>query len=98
LLVPTSSSAPRRPRPRRELLIAWTLLLLDEGEAYGYTLHHRLLAHDIDLQASSLYRWLQKFERDCWVVSGWSDSVDGPRRHVYRLTAEGRTALMGMTA
>ncbi len=98
MLAPASSSAPRRPRPHREVLIAWTLLLLDEGATYGYTLHQCLLANGVDLQASSLYRRLSKFERERWVESVWSDSVDGPRRHVYRLTAEGRTALAEMTA
>ena len=98
LLTPTPSSPPRRLRPQKELLIAWTLLLLDDGQTYGYTLHHGLRAHGIDLQASSLYRWLAKFERDAWVASDWSEPVDGPRRHVYRLTAEGRTALAEMTA
>ena len=74
------------------------LLLLDDDETYGYTLHHRLLGHGIELQASSLYRRLSKFERDRWVASGWTEPVDGPRRHVYRLTAEGRSALREMTA
>lgn len=92
----TTSSAPRPLRPPRELLVAWTLLLLDAGKTYGYTLHHDLLGRGIDLQASSMYRWLAKFERDGWVVSSWSDPVDGPRRHVYELTPEGRSALREM--
>ncbi|HEV2058942.1 MAG TPA: helix-turn-helix transcriptional regulator [Solirubrobacteraceae bacterium] len=78
------------------MLIAWTLLLLDGGETYGYALHHRLLALGVDVQATSVYRWLAKFERDRWVVSRWSDPVDGPRRHVYRLTLEGQVALREM--
>ena len=43
-----------------------------------------------------MYRWLAKFERDRWVVSKWSEPVEGPRRHVYGLTAEGRAALREM--
>ena len=78
-------------------MVAWTLLLIGAGEQYGYTLHHGLLARGIDLQATSVYRWLAKFERDGWVLSGWSEPIDGPRRHVYRLTAEGRAALREMT-
>lgn len=77
-------------------MIAWTLLLLDGGETYGYTLHHRLLAVGMDVQASSVYRRLAKFERDGWVVSGWREPVDGPRRHVYELTVEGQVALREM--
>ncbi len=63
VLSPAPSSPPRRLRPQKELLIAWTLLLLDDDVTYGYTLHHRLLGHGIELQASSLYRRLSKFER-----------------------------------
>lgn len=78
-------------------MIAWTLLLLDAGETYGYMLHHGLLARGVDVQATSVYRWLAKFEGDGWVVSRWSEPVDGPRRHVYRLTMEGQVALREMT-
>ena len=73
------------------------LLLIDAGEDHGYTLHHGLLARGIDLQATTVYRWLAKFERDGWVSSGWSEPIDGPRRHVYRLTEEGRATLREMT-
>ncbi|MDP1847643.1 MAG: helix-turn-helix transcriptional regulator [Solirubrobacteraceae bacterium] len=74
------------------------LLLIDAGEDHGYTLYHGLLARGIDLQATTVYRWLAKFDRDGWVLSSWSEPIDGPRRHVYRLTAEGRAALREMTA
>lgn len=73
--------------------MAWALLLLDDGALHGYRLHRQLAARGLDLQATSLYRWLAKFERNRWVASRWSESVDGPRRHVYRLTPQGRRAL-----
>ena len=73
------------------------LLLIDAGEDHGYALYHGLLARGIDLQATTVYRWLAKFERDGWVLSSWSEPIDGPRRHVYRLTEEGHTALREMT-
>lgn len=85
-------------RPRKELLIAWTLLLLrDIGETHGYTLHQELLARGLGPQATSVYRRLAKFERDRWVVSRWSGPVQGPRRHVYQLTEDGRSALLEVT-
>lgn len=89
----TSSPAQPALRPQRELLIAWTLLLLDEEDAHGYGLHQRLLAGGSGVQATSLYRLLAKLERDRLVVSRWCASVDGPRRHVYHLTEQGRSAL-----
>ncbi|MDP1847044.1 MAG: PadR family transcriptional regulator [Solirubrobacteraceae bacterium] len=94
----TTPSSPRRVRVQKELLVAWTLLLLDGDKTYGYLLHQQLLERGVDLQASSMYRRLAKFERAGWVESSWSTSVDGPRRHVYVLTDAGRVALRGMTA
>lgn len=93
----TPPNSDRALRPPKELLVAWLLLLIAAGEDHGYTLHHGLLERGIDLQATTVYRWLAKFERDGWVRSGWSEPIDGPRRHVYRLTQEGRAALHEMT-
>lgn len=91
---PASSSAlPRALRPHKELLIAWTLLLVDDDVRYGYRLHQSLRARGLDVQATSLYRRLHTFERDRWVVSRWTASADGPRRRVYRLTPRGRRTL-----
>ncbi len=88
----------RALRPHKELLIAWTLMLLrDIGETHGYTLHQELLARGLGPQATSVYRRLAKFERDRWVVSRWSGAVQGPRRHVYQLTEDGRSALLEVT-
>ena len=78
--------------------MAWMLLLIDAGEDHGYALHNGLLNRGFDLQATTVYRWLAKFERDGWVASGWAEPIDGPRRHVYRLAQEGRAALREMTA
>lgn len=96
---PTPSSSPRARalRPHQELLTAWTLLLLGAGEMHGYKLHHELLARGIGLQATSLYRWLRTFERDGWVTARWSEPTQGPRRHVYVLTPEGRSMLRTTT-
>lgn len=92
------SATPAQPalRPQRELLIAWTLLLLDDREVHGYALHRSLLAARNDVRGTSVYRLLAKLERDRLVASRWSRSVDGPPRHVYRLTEEGRAALHDM--
>ncbi|HEV2057706.1 MAG TPA: PadR family transcriptional regulator [Solirubrobacteraceae bacterium] len=69
------------------------LLLLDAGEMHGYRLHQELVARGIQLQPTVLYRRLGKFHRDGLVASRWSEPVAGPRRHVYELTAEGRSVL-----
>ena len=77
-------------------MIAWTLLLLVDGEAHGYALHQRLLEAGCDVRGTSVYRLLAKLEHDGLVASRWSASVDGPRRHVYRLTERGRAAIREM--
>lgn len=88
----------RRPlRPHKELLIAWTLLLLDDEAIHGYRLHHELEARGVGIQTASMYRWLRKFENERWLVSRWSEPVEGPRRHIYRPTAEGRATLHDMS-
>lgn len=98
MIAPVPATERRPLRPHRELLIAWALLLLDDDELHGYRLHQELRARGLDLQATSLYRWLGKFERDGWVSSRWAASADGPRRHVYRLAPEGRRTLHELSA
>lgn len=95
---PSSSLRGRALRPHQELLTGWTLLLLGAGEMHGYKLHRELRARGIDLQATSLYRWLRTFERDGWVTARWSEPTLGPRRHVYVLSPEGRSMLRTTTA
>ena len=79
-------------------MIAWVLLLLHTREMHGYKVHRELLARGIDLDPTTTYRWLRRFERDRWVAARWSAPVSGPRRHVYVLTAEGRSMLHTITA
>lgn len=44
--------------------------------------------------AGSVYPILERLERSGWVTSSWEDAVErsGPRRRLYRLTAEGTVA------
>ena len=73
-------------------------MLHEGGESHGYTLHRALLARGVDVQATSVYRRLAKFDRDGWVASRWAESIDGPQRHCYTLTAKGLAALHELTA
>jgi DNA-binding PadR family transcriptional regulator len=96
--MPLTPSSPQALRPQKELVIAWTLLLLrDLGENHGYTLHHELGSRGVHLQATGVYRRLVRFERDRWVVSRWTEPVNGPRRHVFELTTDGQAALREIT-
>lgn len=93
-----TSPGPAALRPHKELLIGWTLLLLGDDVGYGYGLHQALRLRGLDLQATSLYRWLRNFEQDRWVASYWSEAVAGPPRRLYRLTADGRQELQQISA
>ncbi len=74
------------------------LLLLDSGATYGYELRRELDAHRLKIDPSVLYRTLRKLESDGWVESRWMNSVAGPRRRFYRLTAKGRRKLEEIAA
>ncbi len=75
------------------LLTGWLLLLLEDGACHGYELRRRIAAHRVDADRSIVYRMLRRLERDGCVESGWTESVSGPRRRLYRLTPRGRLRL-----
>lgn len=81
------------PHPEKELLTAWTLLLLDGDASYGYDLRKQLAAHDIKGDPGQVYRLLRQLDADGEVQSRWSDPILGPRPRVYRVTARGRRTL-----
>jgi PadR family transcriptional regulator PadR len=92
--VPNDAPTPSRPpRPHKELMTAWLLLLLDGGASYGYELRRALQAHELSIDPSVVYRTLRKLERIGWVESRWMQPVAGPRRRFYRLTRDGRRNL-----
>lgn len=92
---PGSSAPPGviAPRADRDLLIAWLLFLLDGEASYGYDLRRHLAEHDLKADPGQVYRLLRRLDADGLLRSRWSDPILGPRRRVYRLTADGRRAL-----
>jgi PadR family transcriptional regulator PadR len=81
-----------RPRP---LVMAHVLLLLAERPRHGYELAESLRALAFEtVTTSSVYRELARLEEDGLVVSFWESSqARGPARHMYELTAAGRSDL-----
>lgn len=65
------------------------LLLLREGESYGYDLIVRLKSLGMRTDPGGLYRTLRAMERDGLVNSRWETSNAGPARRTYILTADG---------
>ena len=80
--------------PDRQLTTAWLLLLLlGQGASHGYDLKRELGALELEVEPSIMYRMLRAMERDGLVESQWTPSEVGPRRRLYRLTADGHRGL-----
>ena len=71
------------------------LLLLREHRAHGYDLLDRLpeVTGEARVDVGDLYRVLRSLEAQGLVASEWDESVPGPAKRVYELTAEGMQAL-----
>jgi DNA-binding PadR family transcriptional regulator len=85
-----------RPRGRRgRWLEPFVLLILAEGETYGWAVINRLnglgVAPD-GVDVGMAYRTLREFEAEGLVESAWVADT-GPPRRTYALTDEGRLAL-----
>jgi PadR family transcriptional regulator PadR len=81
---------------RRGTLQYCVLALLADEERYAFDLVRRL--SDVDGMVTSegtIYPLLSRLRRDGLVESDWRESVEGPPRRYYHLTASGRTALAG---
>ncbi len=89
----TPRSVGRAASPQKQIRTAWLLLLLDEHATYGYELRRQLAWNRLTIDGASIYRMLRQLERDEWVQSRWMRPHAGPRRRLYRLTAEGRRNL-----
>ncbi len=74
------------------------MLLLAGDAIHGYELHQEMLARGLAVQPATIYRRLRGFEQKRWLRSRWSEPIGGPRRHMYRLTSQGRAALQEMSA
>ncbi len=83
----------RRMRRMRGFLQPCLLLMLQRGDAHGYSLMNGLDEFGLDpevLDPSILYRTLREMEAAGWVTSYEGEESLGPQRRVYRLTEEGR--------
>jgi poly-beta-hydroxybutyrate-responsive repressor len=71
------------------------LLLLRERRAHGYDLLDRLpeVTGEARVDVGNLYRVLRSLEGQGLVASEWDESVPGPAKRVYELTAAGAEAL-----
>lgn len=71
--------------------------ILAEGESYGYAILKRvgeLSGGELAWTEGMLYPLLHRLERLGYVDAVWRTSAEGRRRKHYRLTADGRAALV----
>lgn len=86
------------PHRERELLTARLLMMLDPDASYGYDLNRQLAQDDIKADTGTVYRLLRRLDADGTLQSTVADPVLGPRRRLYRLTANGRRSLHEIAA
>lgn len=72
------------------ILAGCVLLIISEGEIYGYEMVQRLKEYGFkDMVGGTVYPLLQKLERKEYVSSLTKPSADGPDRKYYRMTPIG---------
>ncbi|MEQ6898853.1 PadR family transcriptional regulator [Microbacterium sp. KR10-403] len=70
--------------------------ILADGESYGYAILQRigeLSGGQLDFSDGMLYPLLHRLERLGQIEASWSQSPTGRPRKVYRLTADGESAM-----
>jgi len=83
-------------RRRGRFLRAGLLILLLQGENYGYILADRLATLGLPpgtFAFGVVYRMLRNMAREGYVSSRWESSSKGPQRRLYRITPKGEIAL-----
>jgi DNA-binding PadR family transcriptional regulator len=73
------------------------LSILAEGESYGYAILKRVRAlsgGELEWTDGMLYPLLHRLQRLGYVTTEWRAPPEGRRRRYYRLTDDGRAALV----
>lgn len=91
-----SESPAREPRAETALLVAWLLLLLNDGDSYGRALLRHLDGRGVHVESHRAYRVLRTLDGKGAVTSHWTASDTGPQRRSYRLTPPGRRMLANL--
>jgi poly-beta-hydroxybutyrate-responsive repressor len=75
--------------------VAAILLLLGERSAHGYDLLEQLpsVTGEERVDVGNLYRVLRSLEEQGYVTSEWDETLPGPAKRTYELTAAGQAAL-----
>lgn len=81
---------------RRGVLEYCVMALLRNEERYAFDLVRELAEMDgMVISEGTIYPMLARMRRDGSVETTWRESPSGPPRRYYRLSADGRKALLG---
>ena len=80
---------------RRGALEYCVMALIQQTPRYAFEMIEGLGETGMLTTEGTLYPLLSRLRRDGLVKTEWRESVDGPPRRYYELTAEGRRALAG---
>lgn len=85
----------RKPIPElsRGVVEHCVLALLREGESYAFELVRVLGHRDLVTSEGTIYPLLARLRRDGLVSTTWRESVSGPPRRYYEITANGQVVL-----
>ena len=89
-----------RSQIKRGTLEFCVLLMISQGECYGYELISRLEKRPIlAAKESTIYPLLRRLLREGLLSSAWRESAEGlPPRKYYTITEQGRSYLEAMEA
>ena len=82
---------------KKGVLEMCVLALLSAGDGYAYEIASRL-ADDIGMGEGTIYPLMRRMQADGLVSTYLVESVSGPPRKYYRLTAEGKRAFIAQRA
>lgn len=70
------------------------LLVISQGETYGYEITEKLMTLGfIEIAAGTIYPILQKLEREKYIAGEMRKSSEGPKRKYFTITTEGKRRL-----
>ncbi len=90
------NTANAKSQMRKGMLEYCVLLLLRRGACYANDIIKQLKDADLIVVEGTLYPLLTRLKKDSLLSYEWRESMQGPPRKYYSLTAEGHAALSEM--
>jgi PadR family transcriptional regulator, regulatory protein PadR len=95
-MAPVTERSALTAQLRRGVLEYCVMALLQQDARYAFDLVRELAGMDgMVISEGTIYPMLARMRRDGSVETTWRESPSGPPRRYYRLSREGRKALLG---